>query len=211
VIARRFHNIPAVLIGGGPSLTRDQVELFRALHRRGHVAMFGCNDAYRICDFLDCLYAADGKWIEHHHAQVINALGDRVPLVTVDKPAAAKYPEWIAVPDYNNEPGLSRDPTTLHAGQHSGYQLIGLAYHMGVRTAVLLGYDCHSGGQHWFGEHPTDAMRVRSNFERWVKHYDTIAADAHGMRIINATPGSAIRCFEMMAPEDAAAELRGVR
>ncbi len=196
VIRQRYTDGAAVLIATGPSLTKEQIELVRPLHERNLVAAFGCNDSYRICPFLDYLYAADFRWIEHHDEKVPKRLRDRGFCYTAEDKRTDPYTKWTQVPSKAAH-GLSTDPNLLHRGNHSGYQMINLAYLMGIRTMFLIGYDAHSGGKHFFGPHPTRAMQVDSNYSYWLPNYRTIQdrASALGLTIINCTPGSAIDAF----------------
>lgn len=211
MIPQRYKDGIAVLIGSGPSLTERQVALCRQPHVDGQLAVMGCNDAYRICPFLDTLYAADGRWIDHHRQRMIeSALFDQVQFWTPDEKAAGYYPEWNLV-KCKPLPGLSVDRGLVHSGNHSGYQLVNVAYLMGCRTIILIGYDCKNGGYHWFGEHPEGTMRVRSNFARWAAGFNAVADQAAGLnlRIFNATPGSGISAFPMVDLAEALHELTG--
>ena len=204
MIPLRYRGCTALLIAGGPSLTSEQIDYCRPGRLKGKFAAFGCNDAYRICDYLDVLYAADGRWIDHHRDLLGPRLRGAGHCWTPDEAAAAAYPEWTLV-GTDGEPGLSTARDMLHRGNHGGYQMINLAYLMGCRRLVLIGYDCRDGGQHWFGQHPEGTMRVQSNFQRWVCGYRSIAAQTSelGLTIINATPGSAIDAFPMMELREA--------
>ena len=66
----RYEGATAVIIATGPSLTADQIMQCRYYHERNKLVVLGVNDAYRICDFLDYLYAADWRWIEYHKGKI---------------------------------------------------------------------------------------------------------------------------------------------
>ncbi len=186
-----------MLIGTGPSLTAHQVALCQEPHRAGKLAVMGVNDAYRICPFLDVLYAGDGKWIDHHREKILASTHPEGCLFfTPDEKAAAAYPEWQFV-KHKAARGISLDREVVHSGNHGGYQLINVAYLMGCENITLIGYDCRAGGQHWFGQHPEGPLRVASPFERWARGYNSIAEQAPGLNltIVNATPGSGITAF----------------
>lgn len=201
MVHEEIENGIAVLIATGPSLTADQIEHVRT-HRDAVDAVMGVNDAYRICDFLDLLYAADGRWIEHHRDTLRPLSFDK--WTAIDK----RYdfsPEWSAIKIISTDKsGLSLDREALIGGCHSGYQLINLAYLMGFRTVILLGYDARAGGHHFFGKHPTRDLDVESNFKRWMIRYKHLADDAErvGLTIINATASSAIPYFEKRPIEE---------
>src|SRR5471032_37654 len=56
----------AVLIGGGPSLTREQVAAVRTAREAERVNVIAVNDAYRIAPFADVCYFADSEWWTWH-------------------------------------------------------------------------------------------------------------------------------------------------
>ena len=194
MIPQRYSEGTAVLIANGPSLTEEQVALCAEPYRRGCLHTFGCKDAYRICDFLEHLYAPDIIWINHYRDQVKHLALDRWTCNQELRPS--DYPEWRFIGGVT-EPGLSTDREYIHHGQHSGYQMINLAYLMGCSAILLLGYDCRGGGRHWFGEQPHPAMRCESPYENWKDEYESIAVQtsALDLTIVNCTPGSAIDCF----------------
>ncbi len=162
--------------------------------------MFGVNDAYVICDFLDVLYVADKRWIDHHRLMV-NKHGCEMwchddtrmhPDHKANKDEDA-YLEWNKVTT-KSDVGFSVDRDYIHRGNHSGYQVANLAYLMGCATLILIGYDGHNGGQHFFGQHPAGTLRVKTNFERFNKNWIAVAEQLGqlNLNIINCTPGSAI-------------------
>ena len=117
--------------------------------------------------------------------------------------------------------GLSRNANYIHYGHSSGYQLIGLAYHYGVREMILCGYDLRyppgyngmlqvaGGDRHYFGEYPP-ALQHWTKFNIGPKGelnglldcYRTIKPADYGLRIINTSPGSALDFFETAKLED---------
>jgi hypothetical protein len=65
---------------------------------------------------------------------------------------------------------------------------------LGAKVVCLLGFDLHSPGQHFFGEHPKplrpttpERMAIfRRQFERY---------HPKGVKIVNCTQGSALDCY----------------
>jgi hypothetical protein len=204
-VPKKWHQQTAVCIAGGPSLTRQQIELCREPHRRGEIVVIGCNDAYRICDFLDVLYAADLEWIEYHNG----AVPGHLELWSADEGKGRDKPErWNTIKVVPGE-GISLAANQLVSGNNSGYQIINLAYLMGCSKVILLGYDFRQARQHWFGKHPTEAMDRKPKFERWAKMFQGIAEQCSeiDLTVINATPNSAVDAFkradlhELLNPE----------
>lgn len=95
--------------------------------------------------------------------------------------------------------GLSTDNTCINQGCNSGYQAINLAYHLGVKKIVLIGFDMQHDGKkmHWFGNHP-HGMNNPGSIATWVPLFDSLAADLKekGVEVVNATGKTALKCFE---------------
>jgi hypothetical protein len=79
-------------------------------------------------------------------------------------------------------------------GLDSGTSAIDLAYKFGATEIVLLGYDMQGGH---FCKHPLQNPPTQ-HFTRHLKPLEAFAADAKakGVRIINASPSSAVTVFE---------------
>ena len=94
----------------------------------------------------------------------------------------------------------------IHLGQNSGYQAIGLAYHLGASRILLLGYDMQftDGRSHWHGDHPR-GMGNANSVDKWARHFPAMAADlsAEGIEVLNCSRQTALTCFQRATIEDA--------
>jgi hypothetical protein len=109
---------------------------------------------------------------------------------------------------------LSVDRESLRTGRNGGYQALNFALLAGAERIVLLGYDmqARSGQTNWHAAHRrrSDACvypLYRAEFARAAP----LLAEA-GVEVLNATPGSALRCFpsvelESVLPDPTAAPL----
>lgn len=184
-----------VILGGGASLTQDQVEACRdrVNAQRMRVRVIAVNNAYQRAPWADLHYFADSKWWSWHRNQTLyrNFGGIRVTLENPD--VCAKDGQLVAVKNYGKEPGFSPQRDGVHTGNNAGYQAIQLAAHLGAQTIVLLGFDMKPG--HWHGDHPqpTDP----NCYAKMLPFFATLTKPAakRGIEILNATPGSAIACF----------------
>jgi hypothetical protein len=89
-------------------------------------------------------------------------------------------------------------------GYDSGTSAINLAYHFGASEIVLLGYDMRGG--RWFtGEHPHPMPIIPAeHFRRHMGPLEGLAADCRrrGLRVVNASPISAVPWFEKVSLEE---------
>lgn len=193
----RFRNRPAIIIGTGPSLNPDEV---KEAQKNGAV-LFGINNTYLDFD-LDVWIACDPEW----HAMYSPVKGD-FDKWHWDKGICAKHGynyiegRWGKGP--NRCDGLSLDHSYIAYGHSSGFQALNLAVHYGCDPIYLVGYDMHYSGQrHYFdslsdksGEYP-EALRKYSTFDGLITCYEQVAKQQGLPEIINATPGSALKCFK---------------
>lgn len=197
----------AVCLGGGPSLTQEDVNYVR---NRAYV--IAVNDAYLLAPWADVLYACDLKWWNWHksseaikanyHFTGQSALDFAGLKVTPDVQAAKQFDQLLLIKGEHKE-GLSTDPGVVHYGSNSGYQALNLAVLFGAPRIILLGYDMQftDSASHWFGDHPDG---VRSNYDSWAPHYRSAAKQQEklGVEIINCSRHTALEAFKRMSIED---------
>ena len=112
--------------------------------------------------------------------------------------------------------GFSKEKNVIHYGHSSGYQLPGLAYSLGFRKLLLVGYDMNYGEgydgynkltikpRHFFGEYPSELQHwPKQPFTEIIRLFETVKTLNPDVEIINCTPGSAMKCFPIMRLEDA--------
>jgi len=179
-----------VILAGGPSLTQSDVDL-----SRGQVTI-AVNDCYQLAPWSDYHYFCDKKWWQWHkdREDYKSFAGTRITQDDVDEPGVIKV-------NGTHKPGLSESPDIIHYGQNSGFQAMNIAFLLGAKRILLLGYDmkfAKSGAAHWFGDHPD---KVRSSYPSWVSNF-SIAQDQFkklGVEVINCSPDSALICFPTMS------------
>lgn len=89
-------------------------------------------------------------------------------------------------------------------GYDSGTSAINLAFHFGATEIILLGYDM-TGGRWFTGEHPHPMPVIpREHFVRHMGPLKGLAEDCRrrGLRVVNASPISAVPWFEKGRLED---------
>lgn len=186
---------PGWIIGGGPSLKGFDVNRLRG---RGRV--FVTNNAYLLAPWADVLYFNDRKWFEqpNWHCRDPELRDFRGHIVTQASVGDHYLPIKRLKPTSG---GLSRDAGRL-SGWCSGGRAINLAYLFGCDPIILLGFDMRSNGN-WHEGHKTkpepDVFR-----KVYIPAIEAMAVELRneGRRVINATPDSALQCFETADIED---------
>jgi len=181
-------------IASGPSLTREDVQYVRG---RGRVIVV--NRSYELAPWADVLYAADADWWSNT-PEASSFAGERWA-ASVGGPL-----ERVRRVRVVSAAGLSRDPSCLVSGGHSGYQAIGFALLRGAARIVLLGYDmqCTRGLTHWHGDHPRP-LQNQTNFANRIRRMRQLALDlaAAGVECINCTRETALPFFKRSTLESA--------
>ncbi len=191
-----------VIIGGGPSITPEQVETARVAHEEGRCRAIAINSAgYLNAQWADVLYAADPRWWEWHKKRpgVAGFTGERCS-IQVDN---YEHPPGVHVIRNVDHPyhhaGLSEDPCAIRTGFHGGSQALNIATLGGSKFILLLGYDgapSPEGKSHFHDGHPVPTSaaaypQYRASFSA-MEH----ALIALGVRVVNCNLKSWIDTFE---------------
>lgn len=187
-----------VCIGGGPSLTREDVDVVRDKAR-----VIAINNAYTLAPWADVLYACDWSWHRAHSKGVAEFQGLKYTITAHVKPEKREK-GWQMLRHTGIE-GLELDPTALRTGRNSGYQAIGLAVHLGAKRIVLLGYDMQLGPKgetHWHGRHAH--MPSNPPFKNFLKAFPSLVAPLAqiGVSVVNCSRRTALDCFPKARLED---------
>src|SRR5690606_34562647 len=153
------------------------------------------NCTFRLVPWADVLYAGDLQWWTRYGAEAAAFEGEKW---TRDEIAAVRYGLLRVV--RRDGRGLCREHAAVHTGGNSGFQAVNLAYHFGAHQIVLLGFDMHRrDGGHWHGEHEGMLSAPEKHIAVWIRKFEALATDlsAAGVRVVNATDGSALECFPM--------------
>ncbi len=184
------------ILAGGPSLRAVPVAKLRD---RGRIIVI--NNSYQIAPWADLLYFCDLPWWNLHSALIAQTYCGRC-IVTLEN--SIPYVKRLR---NTGELGLETDPSGLRHGSNSGYQAINLAYHLGVKKIVLLGYDMRiaNGHTHWHGGHshqsvPGVAQCLLVMLPKFNSLVDPLK-DAK-VEVLNASFGSALQCWPMVSVDD---------
>lgn len=190
-----WRNGAAVIIGGGPSVTQEQIDLVYEAHDKGKIHVIVINNAYQIAPWADVLYACDGIWWKWHHKDTVDFQGLRI---TRSLSAKRDFPDLIWIEGETHDQGLSKRQDSIVNGRIGGYQAINLAVNFGARRILLIGYDMRNidGSSHWHGDHPN---KQRPIWKHRIAHFKNMVPDLkdRAIEVINCTPGSAVDAFPM--------------
>ena len=199
-IKSEWSNSPCIVAAPGPSLNDD---IASQCYDTGWNVLV-VQDAYRLMPWADVLYGCDARWWNAHKG-CMDFAGDKWSTHSKESCSDNKIEvsEKYGLNLVKGEPGpgFSTNPSVIHYGDNSGHQGLNLAILLGSPYIVLVGFDMRhvSGKSHFFGDHPSDLFQ-RAEYESFVKKFKDAP---EGVTIINATPDSALKCYEMLSLEDA--------
>lgn len=196
------------VLASGPSMSalRDSVQRLRGVCRVIAVNNQGIRTQDHlgqwheaIAPWADVLYAADRKWWWENRDEAEKFEGLRVSISQAGE-AKLVLPFEVNILRNGGQHGYDDRPDHIRTGCNSGYQAVQLAAKFGAKRVLLVGFDMRASGryQHWFGEHKWRANH-RSPYCTFLHMFNASAKvyAERGVEILNCTPGSALRCFDM--------------
>lgn len=185
------------LIGGGPSLA--SLDLAYLYPRQSQVLV--SNNGYKLFPNALVAHHADWAWWEWHQHTFFEIYKGPNPTTCSIGGNKAAYPPAFKYYQREDRYGLS-DNFPFIRGSNAGYQLLNIAYILGAKNIILLGYDLKhgpNGETQWHNEHQRE-----TNTGMWEKkmlpEFNMIAKGLKkvGVNVYNANPDSAITCFEFI-------------
>lgn len=169
------------LLGGGPSLTLQQID-----HVRGRCRIIAINRAYRLVPDGDWLHAADKSWWEEHP--------DALAFQGIKTTCEAGVDPRVVFIRPSGIWGFEDDPSRVKTGLCSGYQATQFAVRSGAKRVLLLGYDGHGGNWHEGYSRPTVP------YERCAVEYRKLTPHLaeRGVEMFNCSPGSIYDAFPIV-------------
>jgi hypothetical protein len=186
------------LIGGGPSL--KGVDLSALETRQDQVIV--ANNAYKLFPKALVAHHADYVWWEWNKELFAATFTGEFKSTTGIGGAKSCYDLetwcWLR---RGVDHSLSLDRTEVN-GMHAGHQILNIAFFLGAKRIVLLGYDfCFgkAGETQWHSDHQREtntemwAKRMLPNFKTTLPFLE--AAEVH---VVNANPDSMLKDFEFI-------------
>lgn len=172
------------ILAGGPSLAGFDCERLR-----GHGFVIAVNNSLRLAPWADLLYFADCCWLLDGHLDEVRSFAG---VKLTREPACLDYhvPDLKLI-DRAAYCALSNDPRAL-AGLDSGANAVNLAYLLGFRQIVLMGFDMRPNG-HWHKGHtnPQPAKMFERDYRPSMVRMLGALAERR-VTVLLASPGSAL-------------------
>jgi hypothetical protein len=189
----------AFIIGGGSSLKKIIPDP-SVIARRDVIAT---NDAYLIFPEAMLCHFGDEVWFRWHSKD--RGFPDNFKGLITTAAQSNLQRQWGAYGrimcfgrDTTKFTGLSRDPWKV-CGSNSGHHAINIAYHLGYKKVLLIGFDMDAAAPetHWHNNHKRSTNTDQYSMSM-LPGMKSIAKDIQGkdFKIINLNRNSAIECFE---------------
>ncbi len=202
-VPRLWAGETAIILGGGPSLALEDVNLCRGKGR-----VLAVKEAHLLAPWADALYAGDAKWWRGYRGAPEFA---GLKYTIEQDPNEERMGDWPGLQVLKNTgaEGLELEPTGLRTGYNSGYQAIGLAVHLGATRIILLGFDmwrAPDGSQNWFEQYPhlMRSHHVPSPYPLFLQAFASIVEPLKraGVEVVNASRATRLAAFPFLSLEE---------
>ncbi len=202
------------VLASGPSMTREVAQTVRdsgcrviAVNDQG----IPKNGKPAMAPWADILYASDSTWWHNSRQAAIAFAGRKVTIARQGNSVRLNtISDDVHVMGHGGNAGFDERLTHLRTGSNSGYAATHLAIHLGAARVVLCGFDMRAVNDraHWFGDHAWRGPH-RQDYSLFLYHFRNAAKEfSSRAQVLNATPGSALKCFPFVDLKEA---LRGVQ
>ena len=179
-VERIWQDETVYLIGGGPSLTDFN---WNDLRNRKTIAI---NKAILTYPQADVLYWTDSRFYQWYKTEVDNYQGLKYTIKN-----HIKYEDDIRILGKGEKYGLDESMISLCHGNNSGYAAINLAYLLGAKKIILLGYDMKNDGMkgHYHNGYPVPVTGDIVYKEQFLPGFDILAdhLNKKGVKVYNAS------------------------
>jgi len=192
-------NSTVFVIGGGPSIASMQLGLLMGQY------VVGVNSAFHLDIPVAVTFFGDSRWLIWEYDSLCQKQYAGI-LVTCQ--AKLKNPDDLPIKRLaksKKTQGITEKRYEISWNNSSGGAAINLAYHLGARRIVLIGYDMGiNNGRHNFHDSYPVGKPERNPYRHFLKSFDRIKDDADklGVEILNATPNSNLNVFPKVRLED---------
>jgi hypothetical protein len=213
------------IIGGGASLNKtgltpcpeNQLEINESISKLltpiHNEYVIGVNNAFELGSWIDICYFGDSRWFEWNRKKLRGWGGLKICTSSgLSERRDIKVVLWSKDNGKDGIPkmlGIDKDPKHVRWNWSSGGAAINIAYHLGVKKIVLIGYDMvvnERGEKNWHNNHviKDDPKDYDTIYTRFLQGFPVIASDLknEGVEIINASIDSVIEAFPKVTLEE---------
>jgi|SRR5690554_4736614 len=197
MIDKIFNGQTVVCLASGPSLTQEQVDQVEY----SYLPTIAINNTFKLAPWCDLVFACDIKWWYKYYEEVIETCWD-AELWTIKGVGQHFHKKTKTLGPTINEVGFTRTlglgyNDKISHGGNSGYLAVNLAYLMGAKKIILVGYDHqHTDGKtHWHGDHDkTYFAKNADDTQRWLNNFRILsrALQNEGIDLVNCSIETAI-------------------
>jgi hypothetical protein len=184
------------IVGGGPSLKKLDFNLLK------DKVVIAVNKAFLHLPMAQVLYWSDTRFFEWYSKEIEDFKGIKV--------TCRPQPKRNDIINLLNtgKTGLETMSYGLRDGGNSGYAAINLAYHLGAKRIVLLGFDMQTNGKetHWHEGYSSTAD-TETMGRLMIPNFDSLVEPLakRKVKVYNASPISKLTSFEKITIEEALA------
>jgi hypothetical protein len=190
-VEKIWKNETVYLIGGGPSLINFNWEKLRG---KKTIAI---NKSALYYPHADIMYWTDSRFYSWYKNDI-----DKLTCKKYTLRSGKKLADDIISLNRGETFGLSEYNNTLCHGNNSGYAAINLAYHLGAKTIVLLGYDMKANdNSHFHDGYPIPPTTEAVYREHFLPGFKILAErlKAKDINVFNASEFSEIDVWEKIS------------
>jgi hypothetical protein len=184
------------IIGGGPSLIG--FDWNRLIGKR----TIAINKAILSYPMADALYWTDSRVYGWYKKEIDSFKGLKYSIRN-----HSSYPAGINILRKSNKFGLEEAKDALCHGNNSGYAAINLAYLLGAKRIVLLGYDMHNDGKkgHYHDGYPVPPTGDNIYRDQFIPGFQILAdlLKEKKVDVYNASMTSSLRVWPKISFEQA--------
>ena len=133
-VPRDWEGQTAFIIGGGPSVSDENIEALKGRH------CIAVNSSYEIAPWSEFLLFGDLPWW-HHHSKYLRTFAGKVVTVSASQARDTSAIHLLRCRKVKPPPGLSTNPQELVMQKTTLQGAMNLAVHLGSNRIVLLGAD----------------------------------------------------------------------
>jgi len=189
------------VLASGPSLTQEDAQTAKQCGR-----VIVVNNTLEMVPDADALFAGDRRWWQVNKDLWKNFDGYKV--TKENRNRNSKNDDIYTVP-YKPDGTFSKQHIIF--GGNSGQGALTLAYVMGARKIVMLGFDMSvKNGTHWHGDHQETTNPNSRRANHWRNHIEKLDKNSKvDIDIINASRYTELNAFKQQTLEEVLEEERG--